>query len=235
MRSASSTASYTRRMSTQPPIEDISAIVNRFQAWAGAQAPAVAKDGVRELTYDEAIRSRRPHTSKAASPAVASQGAKKSTQAPADATAGKTRKPAKPKKRTVPPRHGKDAQQPRETSPVAAPAFREVLAEKVSILPAITSQEVAMERRTTALSLRISLAEHALLKRRAAEANLSVSCYLRNCAFEVEHLRAQLAAVQAEPKFMQPQPPERVFLFASCFGFVRRLFFGKTTSLTIRV
>ena len=220
-------------MSTQPPIEDIGAIVNRFQAWAGAQAPAVGKNGICELTYDEAIGARRSQSSKAASSDVPSQVSKKSAQVPVDANAGKTRKPAKAKKRTEVPRHRKEAKRPRETNPVAAPIFRQVLAEKVSILPAITLREIATPRRTTALSLRISLAEHEQLKRRAAEANVSVSSYLRNCAFEVENLRAQLAAVKAEPKFIQP-PLARIFSFASCFGFVRQLFFGKGTSLTLR-
>jgi len=87
--------------------------------------------------------------------------------------------------------------------------MRQVLAEKVSILPASSSQELALaDRRTTALSLRISFTEHALLKRRAAEENLSVSCYLRNCVFEVEELRAQvndLRAAKEAPQSLRHQ------------------------------
>jgi hypothetical protein len=222
-------------MSTQPPIEDINAIVNRFQAWAGAQAPARSRDGVRELTYDEAIRSRRPRSSSE----VPSPETKKSARdLSVNAKAGTTRTAAKPKKRVAAPRHVRDAPRPVQTKPAVAaatPAFRQVLAEKVAILPAAAPQELAIERRTTALSLRISLTEHELLKRRAAEANLSVSCYLRNCVFEVEDLRARLATAVAEPKLIQVQPSARISTFTSCFRFVRQLFFRKTTSLAVRV
>lgn len=184
---------------------------------------------------DEAIQSRRPQSPKAASSAVVSRKAQKSTPVPAaDANLKNAWKLAKPQKRAAAPRDGKNQQRTRETKPPASAEFRQVLAEKVSILPAVTSQEIATERRTTALSLRISVAEHELLKRRAAEANLSVSSYLRNCAFEVESLRAQVATVMAEPKVVQAHPPARLFSFASCLGFVRQLFFAKTKSLAVR-
>ena len=42
------------------------------------------------------------------------------------------------------------------------------------------------------MSLRVAASEHALIKARAAEAGLSVSAYLRQCALEVEKLRAQV-------------------------------------------
>jgi hypothetical protein len=89
-------------MNTQPPIEDINAIVNRFQAWAGAQAPACEKDGVRELTFDEAIRSRRHRTSAEATLPAAEKPAPAS---PTNARRRKTEKPAKLKKKTAAPRH----------------------------------------------------------------------------------------------------------------------------------
>ncbi|HMD21153.1 MAG TPA: hypothetical protein VKH40_12570 [Alloacidobacterium sp.] len=201
-------------MSTQPPIEDINAIVGRFQAWSGAQTPSRTKDGVRELTYDEAIRSRQ-HRSRV-------EGSLPEAEKPEpvqveSAKPLKMEKSAKPKKRIAPSRHikhepPKNAPRPRAAHPVAAPeppAFRQVLAEKVSILPASSSQELALaDRRTTALSLRISFTEHALLKRRAAEENLSVSCYLRNCVFEVEELRAQvndLRAAKEAPQSLRHQ------------------------------
>lgn len=44
-------------MSTQPAVEDISAIVSRFQAWAGTQAQSSPE--VRELSYEEARRPKR--------------------------------------------------------------------------------------------------------------------------------------------------------------------------------
>lgn len=199
-------------MNTQPPIEDINAIVNRFQAWAGTQAPARAKDGVRELTYDEAIRSRRHHL-RMEEPV--SEVEKSVPTRPANTKQVETVKSAKTKRRTKAARHAKRNQDENIARPSArvsvadrkSTVFSEVLAEKVSILPASASQELALsERRTTALSLRISFAEHALLRKRAEEANLSVSCYLRNCVFEVEELRAKVNALQvanAAPRLLQ--------------------------------
>jgi hypothetical protein len=42
------------------------------------------------------------------------------------------------------------------------------------------------------MSLRVAASKHALIKARAAEAGLSASAYLRQCALEVEKLRAQV-------------------------------------------
>ncbi len=186
---------YTRRMNTQPPLEDINAIVSRFQAWTGAQTPVHTKNGVRELTYDEAIRTSRRHAGLQVPSADAKKPAPVSSP---NAKPKKTGKSAGAKKKIAAPRHAR-----RDSANIAVapqpPAFRQVLAEKVSILPKDPSQELALaERRTTALSLRISSAEHALLKQRAAEANVSVSSYLRNCVLDVEGLRAQLARTLAE-------------------------------------
>src|SRR5262249_40886792 len=146
------------------------------------------------------------------------------------------------KKRIAGPRHHQSTQHEEKKAPsaivrglVPEPAFREVLAERVSIVPAAVPKEIAViERRTTALSLRISSAEHALLKMRAAEANLSVSCYLRNCVLEVENLRAQLAQKIAEQKPAPMQLPYRVSPFATCVRKIRWLVFGKTTALAVR-
>lgn len=227
-------------MSTQPPVEDINAIVSRFQAWAGAQTSSHAKDGVRELTYDEAIRSRR-HRSRVEEPLPEVE---KSVSVQAErAEPRKIEKSAKSKKRIAPSRHTKheppkNAQRPRAAHPVAAPeppAFRQVLAEKVSILPASSSQELALaDRRTTALSLRISFAEHALLKRRAAEENLSVSCYLRNCVLEVEELRVQvndLRAAKEAPQSLQ----HRGGILEGIGRFFSGIFGGNKSALSLRV
>lgn len=196
-------AAYTQRMSTQPPVEDINAIVSRFQAWAGAQSAATAKDGVRELTYDEAIRSRRLRSRDEKTVAEAEEPAS------VPVSHRKIENAAKPKKkansRRVKPAQIKHVSRKDTVASPKTPAFRQVLAEKVSILPATSSQELA-ERRTTALSLRISLAEHALLKKRAAEESLSVSCYLRNCIFEIEQLRAQVRVLQAANAARQALP-----------------------------
>jgi len=229
-------------MDTQPLLEDINAIVSRFQAWAGAQAPT---HGVRELTYEEAIRSSRRRTG-SEKVAVAAERATpvspaKAKHQPADERSAV--KPAKSKKRAsshhTKSRTCKNKPLPAAKIPPAAkiqdvaiqPAaiFRQVLAAQVAPVPTL-----AVECRTTALSLRVSAGEHSLLKARATEANLSVSAYLRSCLFEVEDLRAQLRQLRLA---QQPMPMHTAALpgvFTSCARFVQRLFRGKTTTLAVR-
>lgn len=214
-------------MSTQPPIENINAVVNRFQAWAGSQ-----KNGVRELTYDEAIRQVRRRER------IAKSSPKIEEPAPVKAQSAKHRKAAKSGKSTkriaVKRRQPKA---PRKAGAIAAPeppAFHQVLAEKVSILPAAASQELAIvERKTTALSLRISLAEHALLKKRAAEAGLSVSSYLRNCVFEVEELRARADHLLAAKEAL-PLPHSRVAITHRLARFFAKIFGGRKRAFSLQ-
>ncbi len=190
---------YTRRMNMQPTIEDISAIVSRFQAWAGAEAPARAQGGVRELTYNEAIRSRR-NGSRVEEAAPESE---KPVPLPSiNAAAESAEKWSWPKTRISPHRRMRRDRptsaefqgvesQAEESSVVLSglPAFQQVLAERVSILPVPLPLDAEVSEHGTKLALRISFAEHELLRRRAAEANLSLSGYLWSCVFEVEDLR----------------------------------------------
>jgi hypothetical protein len=225
-------------MDTQPPLEDINAIVSRFHAWAGAQAPAHGKHGVRELTYEEAIRSSRRRTAPekaavAAKPAAPVLPAKAKHQPAGDSADERSvTKPAKSKKR-VSSRHAKSRTCKNKPLPAAktqdVAVFRQVLAAQVAPVPALTA-----ECRTTALSLRVSAGEHSLLKARATEANLSVSAYLRSCLFEVEDLRAQLRQLRLAQQAM-PMPTSALpGVFTSCARFVQRLFRGKTTTLAVR-
>ena len=226
-------------MDTQPPLEDINAIVSRFQAWAGAQAPTHGKHGVRELTYEEAIRSSRRRTAPEktaveAEPAAPVLPAKAKHRSAGERSAAK---PAKSKKRASS-RHAKSRTCKNKPLPAAktqdvavqpSAIFRQVLAAQVAPVPTL-----AVECRTTALSLRVSAGEHSLLKARATEANLSVSAYLRSCLFEVEDLRAQLRQLRLA---QQPMPMHTAALpgvFTSCARFVQRLFRGKTTTLAVR-
>jgi hypothetical protein len=233
-------------MDTQPPLEDISAVVSRFQAWAGAQAPAHAKHGVRELTYEEAIRSSRRRTA----PVRATPKAKTAEPVPAAQMKRKTVvetpavEPARPKKQASSRRARKSARKSKTLPPAKAktqavslqpPAvFRQMLAEQVAPRSIVSAQALAVERRTTALSLRLSSGEHSLLKARAAEANLSVSVYLRTCVFEVEELRAQLRRLRMAQENLQVQTSVLTVAFASWAQFVRRLFHRKTTALAVR-
>ena len=226
-------------MDTQPPLEDINAIVSRFQAWAGAQAPTHGMHGVRELTYEEAIRSSRRRAAPekaavAAEPAAPVSPAKAKHQPAGESSAAKS---AKSKKRASS-RHAKSrtcknkplsAAKTQNVAVQPAAIFRQVLAAQVAPLPAL-----AVECRTTALSLRVSAGEHSLLKARATEANLSVSAYLRSCLFEVEDLRAQLRQLRLAQQPVVMHTPALPGVFASCARFVQRLFRGKTTALAVR-
>jgi hypothetical protein len=53
-------------------------------------------------------------------------------------------------------------------------------------------------RKCASITIRLSRAEGEQLRRRAAEAGLTVSAYLRSCTFEAEALRAQVKEVMAE-------------------------------------
>jgi selenocysteine lyase/cysteine desulfurase len=71
------------------------------------------------------------------------------------------------------------------------------------------------------ITIRLSQAEGAQLRKRAAEADLTVSAYLRSCAFEVESLRAQVketvaqlraGEAQSKPPVSVPAPAKRSWL-----------------------
>jgi Mobilization protein NikA len=75
--------------------------------------------------------------------------------------------------------------------------------------PAIETNEpasVPSGLKSASITLRMSHAECEQLRRRAAEAGLTVSAYLRSCAFEVESLRAQVK--EAVAKMRLNAPPE---------------------------
>lgn len=56
------------------------------------------------------------------------------------------------------------------------------------------------DRKKASVTVRLSHAESEQLRLRATEAGLTVSAYLRSCAFEVESLRAQVKKTLAEMK-----------------------------------
>jgi len=83
--------------------------------------------------------------------------------------------------------------------------------------------------KSASITIRMSKAECAQLHRRAADAGLTVSAYLRSCTFEAESLRAmvkdtlaQLRTAKAQAKPAEPEPePERPSRFR---GWLARLF-----------
>jgi hypothetical protein len=72
---------------------------------------------------------------------------------------------------------------------------REPARSRVTRPVTLTSQR---ERKCASVTLRMSEAECEQLRKRAAEARLTVSAYLRLCAFEAESLRAQVKEALAE-------------------------------------
>jgi hypothetical protein len=224
-------------MNTLTPVEDINAIASRFQAWAGSQAPRNRKDGVRELTYEEAIgvhRSRATSETPAAKPE--NHEPPMQPQAPVPAV-----KPEKLRKQAVPPvkqrrkvhrTTHRDVSRP--SFSIAEPEFQRVLAQSASLLPAATSSGTEIVHRPVSLSIRVSENEQALIKARALEANLSVSAYLRQCAFQVEQLRAR-TEWELAPAPSIPALPQSTSTFAP--GFLTRIvhrLLGRSTTLAIQ-
>jgi len=66
----------------------------------------------------------------------------------------------------------------------------------------LASREIVPDRdlRSASVTIRLSKAECAQLRQRAAEAGMTVSAYLRSCALEAEVLRAQVKQALAELK-----------------------------------
>ncbi|MGH9599812.1 MAG: plasmid mobilization protein [Terracidiphilus sp.] len=75
---------------------------------------------------------------------------------------------------------------------------------------------------SSSITIRLSQAEGAQLRHRAADAGLTISAYLRSCTFEAESLRAQvkeaLAQLRSTPVAATPPPPAR-----ARFAWLRRL------------
>ncbi|HEY3706681.1 MAG TPA: hypothetical protein VGL22_16580 [Terracidiphilus sp.] len=72
--------------------------------------------------------------------------------------------------------------------------------------PSAPAQSVA-PRKLASITVRLTRAEDEQLRHRAAEAGLTLSAYLRSCAFEVESLRAQVKQTIAELRQAEAAPP----------------------------
>jgi len=86
-----------------------------------------------------------------------------------------------------------------------------------------TSSESSL--RTASVTIRLSEAECARLRRRAAEAGLTISAYLRSCTFEVETLRAQVKETLAELRATGAEQKTPACSRSRCswFGWLMRL------------
>jgi hypothetical protein len=79
----------------------------------------------------------------------------------------------------------------------AVAAIERVAAAAQALQPSIATDR---DLRSASVTIRMSKAECARLHRRAAEAGLTVSAYLRSCALEAESLRAEVKQTLAELK-----------------------------------
>lgn len=75
-------------------------------------------------------------------------------------------------------------------------------AERDSIVP-------DREHKSASITIRVSHAECAQLRKRAATANLTVSAYMRSCILEAETLRAQVKEALAELRAATPDETRR--------------------------
>jgi len=94
--------------------------------------------------------------------------------------------------------------------------------------PAGDSPQSASDRdlRTVSVTIRLSKGECARLHKRAAEAGVTVSAYMRSCTFEAEALRAQVKAALAELRSAEAKekPAAPAKERRSWFGWLARLF-----------
>jgi hypothetical protein len=80
-------------------------------------------------------------------------------------------------------------------------------------------------RKSASVTVRLTAAEDEQLRQRAVEAGLTISAYLRSCAFEVETLRAQVKQTIADMRHAEPAPqpaPERKSSFSRLFPWRKR-------------
>ena len=79
--------------------------------------------------------------------------------------------------------------------------------------------------KSASITIRMSVAECDQLRKRAAEAGLTVSAYLRSCTFEAESLRALVkdALAQLQPEAQKKKPPARKRPRLSFFAWLLRL------------
>jgi hypothetical protein len=199
-----------RPLTAANPPEDIEAVLGRFQAWSATRKLAVRTphksgdlpEGVRELSYEEALESGRYRWQARVRPSESDES-KSDTD-----TAAKQNPPAAQATplqtsfddRVLPDKLSLSPAQPHLAKNLPqehAPTFNAVLADALPAEPdpsalALIWPAASKNERQVSMSLRVAASEQALIKARAAEAGLSVSAYLRHCALEVEKLRAQV-------------------------------------------
>jgi len=88
------------------------------------------------------------------------------------------------------------------------------------------------ERRAASVTIRLSTAECARLRQRAAEAGLTVSAYLRSCVLEADALRAQVKQALAEMRISRSneQPQANTPARSSWLGWLLRPFSRRSSA-----
>jgi hypothetical protein len=77
-------------------------------------------------------------------------------------------------------------------------------------------------RKCASITVRLTRAEDEQLRQRAAEAGMSISAYLRSCAFEVETLRTQVKQTIAELRHAEAPQKQRKDQFSRLFPWRKR-------------
>lgn len=240
-------------MATQP-VEDIEAVLGRFQAWSGSKNAVEARPAIREIPYEEALASERYRWKSAAGTG------KKSAPKPLSPVGSEAAQPGREKRataksaRTTRMRAHDSSAVPTVRKPAAAPpkpeaakrsttekqkkaAFREVLAEAVKPTQVVVAQPAELARQK-AISIRLAPAERDLIQTRAAETGITVSAYIRQCVVEVDQLRAQVQKAMAAMDRGGAAVGLPIAPPASAPGFIsritRRFFSGKGAVLALR-
>lgn len=264
------------------PPDELDAVLGRFEAWSASRKKTEKTppkttgfpDGVRELSYEEALETSRNRWQTRLQPSVTNarteeiQAAAEEKPAPALTPAGQHDKPApealpattfnydaiQPDKLSLSTAASQPAHQMNPSGKPVTPAFGTVLAQALPAEPdpnpdlgplALVWPAPPKNERQVSMSLRVAASEQALIKARAAEAGLSVSAYLRQCALEVEKLRAQvhhtLALLEQKSQQRSEQSPPRSLTAGSAqspvggfFARVGQLLFGNPARLTLR-
>jgi Mobilization protein NikA len=168
--------------------EQLNELLGRFTAWTETQESDEETSDLdaRELSYQQALL--RSRTQRSGQPDA--QPVQQNAEAAADNAGIEAQSDLNPDPHCkAKPGAARQAHAAHKT-----PEFQQVLHGALS-----SSTRVAVNSgKSVWLTLRVTAAEQALIQARAAEAKLSVSAYLRQCAFEVEARRQQMQGALLE-------------------------------------
>ncbi len=203
------------------PVEDIEAVLGKFSAWSTSQpASPRPRSPVSVVSYEQALHAtsfRRAPPGPLAKLAIAAEGEPSVRAQELPPTRSRT-KTARAEPATTAPKNqrrstatveksGCHAYARGELQPVAyepeptgllrvKPTFAEVVDKEI----ARAAEDLSVRARSVALTVRLAPDESALVKARAAEANISISAYLRQCALDVDLLREHVEQVLSESR-----------------------------------